>query len=173
MLRYIVYHQILVLILKSSGTPSHWIFILTSIDLMSGSAVTPYCFNSTSPILLVIASLPLTCGTPKLFSDTKPLWLLILLFSLPSSGWWSLVNRTAFPPRQRMARESPTWATTSSILFRRRHTVAVVPVLISSDSTEKRTSKIIAFSTSFRKLFLVWKSIFANLRHDSMQNILS
>lgn len=51
---------------------------LTDIFFVSGSAMTPMSFRSKSPMLRVIASLPLTFGCPRLFHVMKPPLLLIL-----------------------------------------------------------------------------------------------
>lgn len=49
-----------------------WLYKLTVILFVSGSAMTPICFRSKSPILRVMANLPLTLGCPKLFQVMKP-----------------------------------------------------------------------------------------------------
>lgn len=51
---------------------------LTEIFFVSGSAMTPMFFRSKSPMLRVIASLPLTFGCPRLFHVMKPPLFLIL-----------------------------------------------------------------------------------------------
>lgn len=50
----------------------------TDILLVSGSAMTPMFFRSKSPMLRVMANLPLTFGCPRLFQVIKPPLLFIL-----------------------------------------------------------------------------------------------
>lgn len=65
----------------------------------------------------------------------NPLHCIILSFSSwLYSGSWSFVSLKGWPSRQRMALLSPTWPTTNSLPFRKRHTVAVVPVFLALGS---------------------------------------
>lgn len=142
--------------------------MLTETLLVSGSAMTPDVLRSKSPMLRVMASLPLTWGWPKLFQVIKPPVLrilqkqthkdqkkcshsvsicleklvlqgkLYLSFSSFLSGVWSTVSLRALPLRHSMARLSPTLPTTSSIPSLSRATVAVVPALNREAVTHQR-----------------------------------
>lgn len=133
---------------------------LTVILFVSGSAMTPIFFRSKSPILRVMANLPLTLGCPKLFQVMKPPLFFtleqvrrgkntgmslcpltnphnVVLFCFPYrffssflSGVWSTVSLRALPFRHSMARLSPTLPTTSSMPSLRSATVEVVPGFI-------------------------------------------
>lgn len=101
---------------------------LTSNECTSGSAVTPHFLRSTSPMLRVISSTPLTRGRPTLLHDIRPLHCSMRSRSFVDSGSWSSVNCSADALRQSNARLSPTCATANSALFLMTHTVAVLPL---------------------------------------------
>ena len=116
-------------------------FTITSIDLVSGSAVTPTPLRSRSPMLRVMLSFPLTRGDPVLVQVMCPPAALIRCFSMLFSGLWSWVRRTTLPTRHMTALLSPTWPITNSLLCRSKPTVAVVPDVTWPSAADEKQQK--------------------------------
>lgn len=81
---------------------------LTDILLVSGSATTPMFFRSKSPMLRVMANLPLTFGCPRLFQVIKPPLLFILVTVTEGDKYKKLISINRITAVQRLYMPPPT-----------------------------------------------------------------